>query len=556
MKYVSKLIALLLVLVMTLSLFACTKPTPDQSSSKMEESKDSSGMSESEKDMPESEFVLPYTGEEITLTYRWFDVGQGAYQKGVTTGMVICDRVYEMLGNINVDMELIPGDDYQNKLQLYFVSGDVADFTIFDQVTHVLSTYGPNGIFYDFAPMMDYMPNVKEYMANNGVTGFLYDSEGHLYALLNSGYDDDVICTGILQNDALMNELGIKTPETLDEFLDACRKIKQERPDFIPYNCPWGMGTAASGIEKMFSYGYLGSFFFDTESNQYVYTHLHEKAREEYKKLLMTLNTMWNEELISHEINTLPEETVYGDLNEGRWGFTNFYPAAIESWPEISIITPSYTVYRQEVAIPRDGQLNWAVASGANTKYPELIARIMDLLYSEEFSDLLSYGIEGVSFEYGDDGEKHFLENIKLPLKPDGDVDLYSDLGLWQDPWTRSFGLNTASVYYEKYYSNHARESLWKLIDRMNSGEVKGAYSRRIPGNLLTEDEKNAVSEVTSPVSTYVEEQQAKFIMGELNFDSDWDNFIETLNGFNCQLVLDIYNKYADQLPVLKGNWR
>ena len=69
----------------------------------------------------------------------------------------------------------------------------------------------------------------------------------------------------------------------------------------------------------------------------------------------------------------------------------------------------------------------------------------------------------------------------------------------------------------------------------------------------LTYDENNRYSELWSDISTMAATEVFKFVMGEYNFDEDWDSFIDTLKSMGIDECVEIYQDAYDRYVEAYG---
>ena len=69
---------------------------------------------------------------------------------------------------------------------------------------------------------------------------------------------------------------------------------------------------------------------------------------------------------------------------------------------------------------------------------------------------------------------------------------------------------------------------------------------------VYTADETAERASLLADIQTYIKTVKAQFIIGETDIDSNWDTFINTLNGMRLQRLLEIeqqaYDRYAKNL--------
>ena len=66
-------------------------------------------------------------------------------------------------------------------------------------------------------------------------------------------------------------------------------------------------------------------------------------------------------------------------------------------------------------------------------------------------------------------------------------------------------------------------------------------------GVALSSDESGRASALQSDIYTYVAECIPKFILGEMDTETDWDTFVSNCEGMGLQEVIDIYQTAYDR---------
>ena len=555
-----RILAVLLMMGMLISLVGCAGGETGDKEPEQENEIDTPDP-EQEGDT-ESASLLPYTGEEITFTYFWFDMGT---DYSATETLPIPQVLQEKMGNIKLQLEVLPITDYYTKVPLLLAGGELPDIMIIPDPSTNLSTYGQNGIFLDWAPLMEeYMPNLYRYSQELAMFDGLRDTEGHTYGLPVYVNSEDYIMQTWLTNATLLEDLGIDIPETQDDFLEACRKVKAET-GITPIQRRYGLASLMDSIGLMYKYeGDRGLSYYSEEG---VWDFGPTREGSELKDFLTFMHTLWEEELIDHEINTMTEEQCTSYIRSGNFAFTNDYhesyshaegdsyvPFAETSEIEIEVIpTPVGTGGKVAVDSARDGKCVWAVVSDANTEHPELLAACIDLLFSEEIATYENYGIEGESYEIGDDGEKYFTDDVKAACNNfSGDISL-ADLGVNGNAWLRTFGITDTKAQRLLLERPEIYESVNDIIKKLDAGELEARYAYSYPA--LTEEENTELSDILTPVQTYLDECMMKFIIGDMDLEADWDTFMTKLQGYgDMERVCEILN--SKEMPDYAGNWR
>ena len=99
--------------------------------------------------------ALPYEGD--TITYHCVSADMLTEQTETQ-----CYQEYlKMIGNVNLEWELVPSSDIGTKNNLYFNSGDIPDLMWTSGNATVVQQYGDMEYWLNLNDYMDYMPNFK-----------------------------------------------------------------------------------------------------------------------------------------------------------------------------------------------------------------------------------------------------------------------------------------------------------------------------------------------------------------------------------------------------------
>ena len=88
---------------------------------------------------------------------------------------------------------------------------------------------------------------------------------------------------------------------------------------------------------------------------------------------------------------------------------------------------------------------------------------------------------------------------------------------------------------------------------KLDSGEMQARYNYGYP--TLTEDENTQISDIYTPVQTYLDECILKFIIGDMDIEKDWDEFMTKLQSYgDMDKVCEILN--SKEMLEFAGEWR
>ncbi len=163
-----------------------------------------------------------------------------------------------------------------------------------------------------------------------------------------------------------------------------------------------------------------------------------------------------------------------------------------------------------------------------NCKNPEAAVRFIDYMYSEEGSSLLTWGIEGETWEWVD-GKKQLTE---LALQPDpekGWINLYN-YAIGHSAFPKYDG---ETVVTASYPEDSTAEQIW----------VDASLALIYPPYIsMSVEESSFCDSVMEDVDVYMNEMKLKFITGEEPL-SNYDAFVAQLDKMGVGQALEIYRK-------------
>lgn len=370
-----KMLAMLLVLVMALSMFA--------------------GCSQNQ---------AAGEDEEVTITITWFDKN---------TGEAFTDPVAEVIKEktgINIEIQQPTGDPNE-KLILMLTGNTLPDVVLMDRRSDVVNQYIDAGALIPLDDLIEeYGPNIKEMYGE--VINLSRYSDGHTYYLNNWYGLDPTPDRAINMRLDILDELGYGEKArkgeyfTQDEFVDLLRAFKEKYPtidgkETIPFAVN---GEYMETVLSTFRGMYGMKSYYETENNE-----LYFNVRDpRYLEMVTFINMLYRDGLIDREwavtksdgfSEKLASGTVFAanggvpsDVNglfiqdEGADTDKQFYMFKVVA----DGVDPNETTFS-----PRSS-LGWdAIGITTANKHPEETIKLFDFLASEEGQYLLMWGVEG-----------------------------------------------------------------------------------------------------------------------------------------------------------------
>ncbi len=343
-------------------------------------------------------------------------------------------------------------------------------------------------------------------------------------------------------NTQWLEKLGLEMPTTLDEFHDVLVAFRDNDPngngeaDEVP-----AMGTAAStNIIEV-----AGCAYQNTNTENYLKVEDGVVSfianNDKYKATLQYVNKLVSEGLLSPASFT-QDKSVMTALMSGDTARVGVMTVGSSSKNSIMDSTmPLYTAYTRTLplagpdgfvtAVISPNTIGRGVLITSSCKHPEAAFRLLDFFLSEESSMRQRYGVPGRDWDYVTD--KTIIGRSGQPAK-------YVDYaGLWskasQNTIMRSGSwgqfldvVNNLSAVYDPANPNE-----YNATNAVEAGmRLRSVYrDDGFPEEVLLEAE-DAIrfSELQQEIVDFMDEYNVRFITGELNFDADWDQYVQSLS--------------------------
>lgn len=493
--------------------------------------------------------VLPWTGAEVV--YNGFGADLGIQEDPEAP---VVQEYRKTTGNVRIEWDTVPWNDYDTKLNLYLQSGDMPDIVWARESVPKAATYGPVGIFLDWDAYREYMPNMQKWVARFPHLNNVLTDQGERFAI-NDITTAEYIGEGYFYNANILAQAGISgPPETMDEWLAQMKQIKAELPEVDAFLTQWGLGFFLHAFGRPMN-AKIGGVEYDQALGKWVYgptqdpnyRKLIEFMHEAYAAGAFNLDTI-GESITSDRVRELQEAGDYAftyiyygqttnlwDYEAGKRppeGFQGMKPPSFEG-------NTHYWITVAHDTIPY-----WGYMASAKVKNPELLAAYVDNIMSEKTYELFEWGIEGQTFRRTDDGYEYLPEfaNDSAALRELG-------VGNFHDP--RYIHYNDYDlIWFGKYFTKKddvGRAAAAADIKRLQAGEMIPLLNW--PRPLMTGEQNDEISKIMTPVNTFVEEERIKFITGDRDL-SEWDDFVAEVNKLgDIDKVLAYYNG-GKQFPM------
>ncbi len=502
---------------------------------------------------------------------------------------------------MNVEFELEQTLEIDERISLMFAADEVPDLVWGIRLSNNdVMTYGvgegmllawndlitPELMPYTYQAMQEYPDAFAAATAPDGKIYALPEITGSRYHA-NTGSFSAAIRMYI--NQEWLDACGLAIPTNLDEYLNVLRTFKEKDPAGLGEQMIPLIGN--QNKDKEFVWNALGFFGRNTnqwgtaweiKNNQVVLPCYTEEAKE----FIKFYNTLYTEGLISPDYFTMDQTTARGLIASHVCGvFGDSTIASLgDAWPAWEALSPMTSAYNDTAVASMNNTFNTGMLyASAETEHPEVLARIVDYMYSAEGSTLYFYGPmkDGDKPLYGLDGW-YLDENGKVTTAM-VDSGEYTDISEYTYQYIKSYSSAPGryDLYNEEVFNMAGQEYNGEvisitdkltgatvqstvmdvIIDDNNDGHWRTIQSEALVNNLttvrlpdvyLTEEQNQRVADLSTVINDHVTAETAKFIVGTRPLE-ELDAYFEELKQLGIEEYIQIYqDAYAAFTATLK----
>lgn len=471
--------------------------------------------------------------------------------------------------NVHLDMMVVPSDSRVEKLNMMLAGGDYPEVLMSAAFGNSdLVKYGTEEKI--LIPINDLIEkhgkNIKERWADSpNMKTQMTTLDGNMYAI-PTGVEKQghgACSYKMWLNTAWLDQLGLQTPTTTEEFRDVLQAFKDKDPngngkkDEIPLTGAINTWSADIHLFLLNAFGYFNpdslvmlkddkfSSCIDTDGVKEGLKYVSEL----YKAGLIDPAALTQNEAQLSALGNNANDVIVGSAACGHLGMM----LSINDVPRSSMYTCLEPLKGPSgyQGIPYAVQPNVSGGTFAITdkcKQPEVAIKLADYLCSDEAGIRMSVGIKGKHWDDADAGA--FGMDGKTPAKYKYLTYNTSGEGASEnDVWS-----NTASLL----------ESYWKGMFQVD-GDINDPtnYEARlqretekllpyaadvqdIPPLFMDEDASTRSAQLFKPIQDYVKASIVEFITGKKNPEKDWDSYVSGLKNLGYEEYITLQQSAYD----------
>lgn len=381
--------------------------------------------------------------------------------------------------------------------------------------------------------------------------------DGNMYwfcNVQNKYYGDNNDANGsfsILYRRDWADALEIDEPENLEEFTQMLRDFRTKdangngQQDEILFIDPSSFRT---GIAQWFDLA-TGTIALDPQQNKIVTPWKNPNVKAYFAYLNSLVNEGILDPAVAGNYELLTQKRAENKI-AAMWDYTN----AMWNEPTVQAIAPD-ALYAPLMPLPavdgvepasmsEPGQMVWErYAVTKDCKDLEAVARLLDIVYSEDYATLTAFGEEGVNFTYDEEG---VMVSFGLSGDELREQRIAEGAMLWNGvlPRVQSVDMRQQVATCDDY----KRDVTLALID----------YDKKYPDQLNnflalpTKEESERINELQANLDTASQELATKLTLGQIPL-SDLEKEVEKLDELGLSELLEIaqarYDRYLANLP-------
>ncbi len=489
---------------------------------------------------------LPLVDEPTTIT-GFRNYGQASYVAEPED--IKCNVWLEEQTGVHMDWTHV---NTPEQYQIFYASGDLTDIVAEGGGTFAytggLDKAIDDEIYVAGNEYLQYMPNLMAYINHSDEIrrDCVTDEGTYYFPTVKSGHEPP--WTGPMVRGDWLTDLGLDVPTTYADWDEMLTLFKTEKgaDAALGLSSTLGYDTMGHGLDA--GYGAIGDFFAQ-DGTTVKYGPVEEGFREYIAMMAKWYaNGLINRDFMSHVMWTDGQGMVAsgstGAYDSSVYSFSFIYPAGSDdpemTWIPVPIAKKSDDADKphfrnQSTLVNAPGRMIITTAAVENGN-DVLCAQWIDFRYSEEAAFVLNYGIEGESWNLGEDGLPHYTDIVLN--NPD-----YATSGEARYVYTDG---NMGGSYYMWcfQFDQYPPETFDGYAVWSGSADCDWMMPA---GTTMTTEEGEEYSAVYSDIQTTMQENILKFIVGEKSTDSDWDAYVETLFSMGLQDCIDIKQAALDR---------
>lgn len=443
-------------------------------------------------------------------------------------------RWIEEHSGVKLSVRAIPLSDYSMQLQLLLaVTENLPDLIYYDSSLPRISGFMERLI--PLSANESIMPHYTSFLASlphkeqEELLRQRRAVDGQIYSAPTYGPQEIMSVRTWMYRKDIFEKMNLAPPTTQNELYTVCKKLKKLYPDAYPLCFRSGLqqiDTMAPMWKKDFSWGVYYDFTNqkwclgaqDTKTMLEIVTFFHKMHQEGLipPDFLTISGINWDELVLTDRGFVMPDYLVRIDYFNDMMRRAN--PDA--TWAVMQPPQGSGANGQQKIAKMNFDLSGYMVVNTGDMERIDRAIEFVDWMYSDEATELLSWGVEGESYTQHEDGTRSFNKQLF-------------------DTVHGRYGIGTNGAFqrittYAASYSNELNAQKQEALSYPEDNVNPIHYLQ------LNAQEQEIWDQSYNSIISYCEEMLSQFICG-IRPMSEWDAFQKELVNLNVEEVLAAY---------------
>ncbi len=445
--------------------------------------------------------------------------------------------------NVSIEFYAVSAAVASERYSIMLASGDYPDI-LQDLLNNYSEGYDQaieDGIIYDHLELIDeYIPIYSTILSQSEeIRLSLTTADGNIGCISRLYKEPSKSKVGNIVRQDWLDELGLDMPNTVSELTDVLTAFKTQLDVPEPYY------MYCTGVSSNFSLcGAFGASYDYYQQDGVVKA---GAIQDEFKAYLEEMNRWYNDGLISPDYlsnaSYYPDSGKVADGTVGVFLQEDSFLQDVQGYVTDSGSTlslkamPSLIMNEGDVNHFGSGYGEWtggtAWSISCNCEDPEPLCRMINYLFTAEGSLLGNYGVEGVSWDYGEDGQPHVNEAITAnPEMGNSEAQL---------KYTLPFALFVED--YSRFDTGYTQDQL----DAPGIWETNADHANVLPTGLtMSAQYADEYNSLYNDISTYISENTNKFITGARPI-SEFDDYVAQVEAMGIDRCVEIWQELLNE---------
>ncbi|MCR4704402.1 MAG: extracellular solute-binding protein [Saccharofermentans sp.] len=527
----------------------------------------------------ETEAPLPYTfgyGETFhadePVTYTMFFSDASWYPMVDTWKTEGVFKKIEEITNVTLDIKSYDSGDYMDQITLDINAGNAAYIIpkIYDD-----SAFVDGGAIVPISDYVQYMPYFTEFYNTYNLAGDIKTitrANGKYYKLPGMKEANLINYSFVIRKD-IWDAAGIDVVEleknwTWADLLDALKKVKAymveqgmcSESDYIWSDLWCGnesgqgsggnlLGVMAATYDVNAGWNMGNGMRFNQDADKFIFS----PTTDNYKQFLITANSFIEAGILDPETFTQDDATATSQYYNGKTAIMSINQGQYANYEENMtsqlgagnyenyVITMPIGSTRNSTVSPERLENGVMISQKALDDLGEdgfiQMLRFVDwLFYSHEAYDLTKWGVEGVQYTVDADGNKKLADGFCC-----GGLGYGNDEEGSMTDIRLQWGYAGGNFWYGGTVAEMTDNLIPPVADYVERDTEYRDTPPLAPGIAPTEDQNEQINLIATPLISSVNAWTLKFVTGQADVNTQWDEYVKSCEDLNCQGLVDIY---------------